>query len=79
MKSIREIWLNILENLFKVQLRSYALKVGDEILYFEPKEIIRIEADSNYSILHTTSKVHLISKSLFQIEGILLMVGGLFG
>lgn len=71
MKGIRELWIEIWEQLFKVQLKTYNFKVGLEQVFLNPHDIIRIEADSNYSTLYTTDDKFLLSMNISSVEKIL--------
>ena len=66
--SLLNLWYDILEFLFKKQIRSHSIKIGTERVYFQPGGLIRIEADGSYCHLITTNKVYLISRNMSTIE-----------
>ncbi|MEQ9062777.1 MAG: LytTR family DNA-binding domain-containing protein [Vicingaceae bacterium] len=63
-----DLWYDILEFLFKKQIRSHSVKIGTEHVHFQPGGLIRIEADGSYCHLITTNKVYLISRNMSTIE-----------
>ena len=68
MSTLKEKWIRILEFLFQEQIKTYGLKVGDDLIFFLPENIIKLVAEGSYTRLVTPEKSFCISRKLSILE-----------
>lgn len=68
MFNIIDIWHRILRLFFHNRTHSIHIKIGYEVNYFLPEDIIRIEANGSYCMMYTLHGNFMISRNLSLVE-----------